>query len=101
MQRKLDADALLSQMLIWLLLISYVALVYVIVVAVGTLPFRDPRIDFSPPWWLNLLAFVVIVLTFLPVYRWVRASMRELIYSQHEDPYPALAQLSQHLESTP
>ena len=101
MRSKLDADALLCLLLIWLVVIGYVALVYVIVVALGTLPFSDPRVDFSPPWWLNLLAFVLIALTFLPVYRWVRASVRELIYGQHENPYPVLAQLNQYLESTP
>jgi signal transduction histidine kinase len=77
------------------------ALVYVVVVAIGTLPFSDPRINFSPPWWLNLLAIILIALTFLPVYRWVRASVRDLIYGQHDNPYPALAQLNQYLESTP
>ncbi len=101
MRRKLDTDALVCQMLIWLLLISYMALAYVIVVAIGTLPFTDPRINFSPPWWLNLIAIAVIALTFLPVYRQVRASVRDLIYGQHDNPYPGLAQLSQHLESTP
>jgi len=101
MRRKFDPDELLSQTLIWVLLISYIAVVYVAVVIIGTLPFSDSNIDFSPPWWLNLLALVAIAATFLPVYRRVRASVRELIYGQHENPYPALAQLNQYLESTP
>ncbi len=100
MQRKLDADRLLSQMLIGLLLIGYVAIVYVAVVAIGVLPFNIPTIDFSPPWWLNLLAFMLIALTFLPVFRLVRVSVRDLIYSQHDNPFPALTQLNQHLKST-
>ncbi len=101
MRRKVDGDAVLSQGLIGLVLISYLLVLYVTVVAAGTLPFSDPRINFSPPWWLNLLAFVLMALTFRPVYRWIRASVRELVYSQHENTYPALAQLSQRLESTP
>jgi two-component system, NarL family, sensor kinase len=100
-QRKLDAETFLSQTLIWFLLISYVVVVYVVVVAIGTLPYYIPTVDFSPPWWLNLLALLVIAATFLPVYRWVRASVRELIYSQQENPYLALTQLNQYLESSP
>jgi signal transduction histidine kinase len=102
MTRRLDADALLSLLLIGLMIIGYVALVYVLVIAIGTPPsFRGPGPNISPPWWINLIAFVIIALTFLPVYRLVRRRVRDLIYSQHENPYPALAQLSQRLESTP
>jgi signal transduction histidine kinase len=46
------------------------------------------------------LAAVVLLLTFRPVYRWTQAGARDLIYGQHESPYPALAQLNQQLEST-
>ncbi len=99
--RKLDADVLLSQALIWILLIGYVGVVYMVVAAAGTLPFSNPKIDFSPSWWLNLIALVLIAVTFLPVYRWVRVSVRELIYSQQDNPYPALTQLNQYLESSP
>jgi len=97
---KLDGDELLSQTLIWLVLISYVAVMYVAVVAIGTLPFKTPHTDLSSPWWLNLLAFVAIAVTFLPVYRWVRGSVRELIYSHQDNPLPALTQLNQDLESS-
>ena len=90
MRRKLDADALLCQLLIWLVVIGYVALVYVIVVALGTLPFSDPRIDFSPPWWLNLLALVLIALTFLPVYRWVRAECARADLQPARKPLPGI-----------
>lgn len=102
MTRKLDADALLSLLLIGLMIIGYVALVYVLVIAIGTPPaFRGPGPNISPPWWINLIAFVIIALTFLPVYRWARRGVRDLIYSQHDNPYPALAQLSQRLETSP
>ncbi len=98
--RKLDADLLLSQILIWLVLISYVIVVYVAVVAIGTLPFSKPAVDFSPPWWLNLLALMVIAATFLTVYRWVRVSVHELVYSQQDNPNPAFSQLNQYLETS-
>lgn len=102
MPRKLDLDALLSLLLIGLMIIGYVALIYVLVIAIGTPPaFRGPGPNISPPWWINLIAFVIIALTFLPVYRWARRGVRDLIYGQHENPYPAIAQLSQRLEASP
>lgn len=101
MPRKLDVDALLSLLLIGLMIIGYVAVVYVLVIAIGTPPsYRGPGPNISPPWWINLIAFLIIALTFLPVYRWARRGVHDLIYSQYENPFPALAQLSQRLEST-
>jgi hypothetical protein len=101
MRMKLDSDALICQALIWLLLLGYVALVYVVAVAIASLPFGRPSLDFSPAWWQNLIGLTAIVLTFFPVYRWVRVRVRALIYGQHENPFPALVQLHQHFESTP
>lgn len=101
-RRKLDLDALLSLLLIGLVIIGYVALVYVLVIAIGTpASFRGPGPNISPPWWINLIAFILIALTFFPVYRWARRGVRDLIYSQHDNPYPALAQLSQRLQASP
>ncbi|HEX9115847.1 MAG TPA: GAF domain-containing sensor histidine kinase [Anaerolineae bacterium] len=96
---KPDADALLFKTLTWLLLVSYMASVYVLVMALGTLPFGDPLVNFSPPWWLNLIAFVAIALTVMPVYRWVRAGMREVVYSQPASPFP-LAQFDRGSDAT-
>jgi signal transduction histidine kinase len=102
MTRRLDTDELLSQLLTWLIIIGYLTLVYVLVIAIATPPsFRGPGPNISPPWWINLIAFVIIALTFLPVYRLTRRRVRDLIHSQHENPYPALAELSQRIESTP
>ncbi len=101
MWRRVDGDMLLGQGLIVSLLAGYVVAIYVAVIAIGALPFGDLRTDFSPPWWLNALALAVIVPTLPPVYRWVRAGVRELVYSSHEDTYPVLAQLGQSLETSP
>ena len=77
MQRKLDADALLSLLLIGLLIIGYVALVYVLVIAIATpVSFRGPG-PRSRCWWLNLIAFILIALTALPVYRSARRARRD------------------------
>lgn len=97
----LDIDLLLSQVLTWMVMISYIALIYVIVLAAVTLPFGITPENYAPPWWINLLAFVVIAAAFLPVYRWVRGSVQELIYSQQDTSHPALTRLNRYLESSP
>ena len=49
MRLKPDVDALLSQILTWLLLVSYMAVAYVVVVGIATLALGDVRItDFAP-----------------------------------------------------
>ncbi len=88
-------------MLTWLVMILDIVLIYGLVVALGTLPFGIIPDNYAPPWWMNLLAFMAIAGTFLPVYRWVRAGVRELIYSQQDQSHPAVTQLNQYLESSP
>ncbi len=98
---KPDWDALLSQGIIWSLLFGYLAILYVVVILIGSLLLQRPMTDYDPPWWMNLIALLISAPTFLPVYRWLRAGVRELVYSQQEHPYPALARLNQHLEAAP
>ena len=101
MKPRVDGDALLSFLLISLLSGGYVMLVYVFVIAIG-MPHQFKQLNTPPttPWWLNLIAFLLIALTFFPVYRWVRRGVRDFIYGQHDNPYPALAYLGQRLDST-
>lgn len=96
----LDAEGFISQTLIWLLQIGYVAVLYMVILAIGTRRASFPHLDLMAPWWLNLIAFVVMAATFLPVYRWIRVRVRELIYSQQGNPFPAMTQLNQYLEAS-
>lgn len=102
LRAKIDGDALLSRVLTGLLMAGYTALLYVAVVGAFNLaPFSDLDDNFAPPWWQNGIAVFLITLTAWPVYRWVRAGVRALIYSYPEDPFPALAQLNQNLAAAP
>jgi two-component system, NarL family, sensor kinase len=98
---KPDWDALLSHGLIWSLLFGYLTILYVVIILICSLLLQRPVTDYDPPWWMNLIALLVSLPTFLPVYRWLRAGVRELIFSQQEHPYPALERLNQHLEAAP
>lgn len=101
LRRRVDPDLVLSQLLIGLVLTGYIVIVYVGVVALGTLPFGIQPENYAPPWWLNLIAFVMIGGSFLPVYRWIRGSVWELIYSQQDQSHPAITKLNQYLETSP
>ena len=96
---RFDPNNLLSGGLLALLLLAYVAFVYVTVVATGAWLLGGLRdINFSPPWWLNLLAFVLIAVTFLPVTRWLRDHINDLVYAQHDDPYILISKVNQQLQ---
>lgn len=106
-RRRWDSDALLYRALLGLVIFAYVVPVYVGITFIGIQPFRNPQLALVTEWqrhavlvwWLNWLALLVILLTIRPVYRWVRGGIHDLIYGQHENPYPVIVQLNQHLEN--
>lgn len=99
MRRKIVADSLLSAALSALLLISYVAISYVAVIAVGTLVIGDiPDPTFSPPWWLNLVAFALIALTFVNVSSWLHDHVNELVYTKDTNSYVLITEVNELLQ---
>lgn len=95
-----DANSLLSSGLLALLLISYVTLIYVAVIVVGAFLLGDMLYpNFSPSWWLNLVALALIALTLLPVNRWLRDHIKDLVYAQHDNPYLLIAKVNHQLQA--
>jgi signal transduction histidine kinase len=72
---------------------------YIVVLALGGINSNNVRVP-SVPWWLNLLAMLIIVLTFLPVHGWLRRSVNQLVYGQHDNPYAMLAQFNHSLDGS-
>jgi len=100
--RQGDYNSLLSGGLLVLLLISYIAMVYVVTFTIGTLAIGNLQADLtlSPaPWWLNLTAIALLVLTLRPVSRWLRERINDLIYAQHDNPYALIAKINRHLQA--
>jgi signal transduction histidine kinase len=96
---RFNANSLLNGGLLALLLFGYSALVYA-AVTMGTWAFADLRtMPFNPPWWLNLIAFAIIALTFLPVTRWLRDHINDLVYAQHDNPYALVSTVNQQLQA--
>jgi signal transduction histidine kinase len=120
---KLDADALLTRALLFTLTAAYMLSLFSLVVAVTVLPFGDPMEILTPADWvaplaargdllgaflviltgpaigINLVATVIVLLTTPRVYRWLRISINDLVYGQHDDAFALLATVHPHLES--
>jgi two-component system, NarL family, sensor kinase len=92
----LSSDALLSTGLRSGLLVFYVAIVYVLVLAVAGVTNERTAV----PWWLNLIALLIIVPTLLPVHGALRRSLNQLVYGQHDNPYALLSQLNQSMDDS-
>lgn len=104
-----NVNSLLSSGLLALLVLSYLALVYVVIVATALLfgsPQRAPsaRSWWVPgPWWLSGVGLAAFAASVWPVSHWLHRRVDDLVYGLHDNPYVLLAQLSQQLEaaSTP
>ncbi len=99
MRAKIDVDLLLSRTLTWLILVGYMLLAYSMAYAATDLIAPGPGPIPAPRWWTDVAAIVLIAATFMPVHRWVRAGVREVVYSQKANPLP-LAQIDQEAGET-
>ena len=91
-----SGDILLSSALRYLLLTCYVATIYVLVLAFGGFT----EASGSVPWWLNLVALLIIAPTFLPMHGLLRRSVNQLVYGQHDNPYALLAHLNRYMDGS-
>jgi signal transduction histidine kinase len=93
-ERWLAGDALLSGAVRSAVLLAYVGTVYVLVLFAGGFDYAHRE----PPWWLHLIALLVVAATVWPVQGWLRHSIDRLVYDWHDDPYAVLSELGQHLD---
>lgn len=102
MRLKIDFDAILSNLLLYLLLAGYIATIYTAVLStmmsLGQISTQDPRVIFAPPWWINLIVIILVALTFLPVRRWLSTRTNALIYGEHDDPYGLISRINKELD---
>ena len=93
---RLSRSALLSRALLYSLLAAYVGALFVVVVTRGGVAYAYAGANL--PWWLALLALVLVAVTIVPVHGWLRRSIDRLIFDWHDDPYAVLAELNQRLD---
>ncbi len=83
-----------------MILIACSTMMYVGTVATVTRMDRAVYVDFWPPLWVSLIACVPIGLTIVPIYRWVRVGVNELLYALHDNEYGVVSQLNQQLDAS-
>lgn len=99
---RLTTDALLAGGLYAFLLLSYALICYSTVLAIGSITHPTVTDPAAPvPWWLNISALVVIGLGLVPVSRWIRRGIDQLIYAWPDDPYLALSRVQAELLADP
>jgi two-component system NarL family sensor kinase len=93
--RIISRDWLLSVALRYGLLSFYAATVYIVVLALGGFSTQG---NTDVPWWLNLIALLIIAGTLIRVHNWLRVSIDRLVYDWNENPYAVLSELGHHLD---
>jgi two-component system NarL family sensor kinase len=87
--------------LLGILLVSYILTIYVTVIALGTFPFGEtPSGSLSPanqPWYVNLVAVILLALTIWPVSRWLNHGINELVFGQQDNPYALPSMINRQL----
>ena len=81
--------------LTYVLLLSYCAALYVLVLATGGV-----REGHAGRAWVYVVATVAVVATVEPVRRWLRTSVEQVIHGYHEDAYGAIVSLQRELDIT-
>lgn len=98
---KLTLDSVLSHLLLYMLLACYALLFYAGVILVLLIPglvhSHANDIAFAPPWWLIPLTLVAMAPTIIPLYRWLRGRINEIIYGEHDDPYALISEINAQL----
>jgi len=95
-----DANSLLSGGLLALLLLGYVVLLYASALMIRILATGEPSEDgLGGPWWLYGISLALVAITIRPVTRWLRDSVNDLVYAQHDDPYVLTAKVNAQLQA--
>ncbi len=99
-----DTNYWISNILLVLLLSTYIVIVYVVVAIAGTLPFGGlhdpfPYVLSRVPRWLDLIGFVLIGITLFPVNRWLNSRIHNLVYAQDDIPYILASQVTTQLQN--
>ena len=86
-----------ARALVYLLLFAWAATVYMLVLVADGLSTTSTHID----WWAHALAVTLIVATVLPLYRWLRLRVDDLVHGHLDDGYRVLTQLARRIDTAP
>jgi two-component system NarL family sensor kinase len=84
----------LAPTLVSLVLLCWIATIYVVVLVADGLSATNSHVD----WWAHVIAVALIVLTVEPVRRWLRLTMDDVVYGHLGDGYDVITELNRQLE---
>jgi two-component system, NarL family, sensor kinase len=87
----------LATTLVSLVLFGWVATLYVIVLVADGLSATNSHID----WWAHIIAVGLIAVTIVPVRRWLRLTMDDVVYGHLGDGYTVITELSRQIDVAP
>jgi signal transduction histidine kinase len=87
----------LARTLVALVLLGWVATVYVLVLTAGGLRDTNSHVH----WWGHAIAIAVIVVTIEPLRRWLRPTIDDIVYGNLGDGYTAITELSRQMDIVP
>jgi two-component system NarL family sensor kinase len=87
----------LATTLVSLVLLGWVATLYVIVLVADGLSTTNSHID----WWAHVIAVALIAVTIEPVRRWLRLTIDDVVYGHLGDGYTVITELSRQIDGTP
>jgi two-component system, NarL family, sensor kinase len=84
----------LATMLVYLVLLGWVAAVYMAVLLADGLSETNTHID----WWANLIALVLVAVTIEPVRRWLRLAVDDVVYGPLAESYSVITELTRQID---
>jgi signal transduction histidine kinase len=88
------ASRWLATSLVCLVLLAWVATIYMAVLVADGLSTTNSHID----WWAHVIAVALIAITIEPVRRWLRLTVDDVVYGHLDDSYAVITQLNRHID---
>jgi signal transduction histidine kinase len=84
----------LARTLVSLVLLGWIATVYVTVLVADGLSTTNSHID----WWAHVIAVALIAITIEPVRRWLRLTIDDVVYGHLGDSYTVITELTRQID---
>jgi two-component system, NarL family, sensor kinase len=84
----------LATALVGLVVLSWIVTVYVLVLVADGFSASNSHID----WWAHVIAIALIAVTIVPVWRWLRLTVDDVVYGHLGDGYTAITELNRQID---
>jgi two-component system NarL family sensor kinase len=84
----------LATSLVTLVLLGWVATIYVLVLVADGLSETNSHVD----WWAHVIAVALIAVTIVPVRRWLLLTVDDLVYGHLDDAYTVITELNRQID---